>query len=197
MLGESSRHVVVLYYMSEWSIKEIAFFLNLSEKAVESRLRRGRNFLKKELANEFFATIRQHQLGAEFQERVIEHLIRRMGCIYIPVTDRFRTIEWFVRHFGIMISSNGNPMLPSGETLFFLESSTLSKRPRSGDEPPIIAFTVEDTAQLHRLLQAEGVHTGELRAAKGHHYFKVLDPDRNAFILCKKNISDLVTHFET
>lgn len=48
-LKEEFRLVVVLYYYSELSIKEIGQVLEIPAGTVKSRLKRGRDFLKKEL----------------------------------------------------------------------------------------------------------------------------------------------------
>ncbi|MCV4234565.1 RNA polymerase sigma factor [Virgibacillus sp. LDC1] len=52
-LEEKSKSVVVLHYLSEWSMKEIGQFLNMSVSAVESRIRRAREVLKQHLARDF------------------------------------------------------------------------------------------------------------------------------------------------
>lgn len=46
LLDESSRMVLVLFHMNDWSLQQIADFLNLGVKAVDSRLRRAREKLK-------------------------------------------------------------------------------------------------------------------------------------------------------
>lgn len=52
-LEEKSKSVVVLHYLSEWSMKEIGQFLNRSVSDVESRIRRAREVLKQHLARDF------------------------------------------------------------------------------------------------------------------------------------------------
>jgi RNA polymerase sigma-70 factor (ECF subfamily) len=53
-LPESLRIAVTLYYMEEFSVKETAAILDISEGAVQKRLARAREQMKKELHEEDF-----------------------------------------------------------------------------------------------------------------------------------------------
>ena len=48
-LPEQLRIVILLYYMEDFSIKEIAQILHISEGAVQKRLARARREMKEEL----------------------------------------------------------------------------------------------------------------------------------------------------
>lgn len=43
------RQVIYLYYFEEFSVKEVADILKISETAVQTRLQRARNKLKEQL----------------------------------------------------------------------------------------------------------------------------------------------------
>lgn len=52
-LSPKIREVMILYYYEEWSVKEIAEFLNVKENAILLRLKRGRDRLKMQLKEAF------------------------------------------------------------------------------------------------------------------------------------------------
>lgn len=184
LMGEANGLVVAMYYLSELSLKQIGCMLGISSKAVESRLRRGRNFLKQHLPSDFIPDNGRRtlpQMG--LQEQIMNRLIRGMKCLYIPVTNKTRSIEWFVRWFGISFTAVGNPILPSGETLYFLESKLLKDSPRSEGSPPIAAFSATHIKSLHSMLLKEGASPGELQDDNGSLYFTIRDPDNNLFLI--------------
>ena len=49
-LPEKVRTCVTLYYMEDFSVREIAGIMNITESAVKNRLARARAILKEELA---------------------------------------------------------------------------------------------------------------------------------------------------
>lgn len=52
MLGRNDRTVLYMYYYEGYTQPEIASLLGISERAVSSRIRRGRNKLRKILTDE-------------------------------------------------------------------------------------------------------------------------------------------------
>lgn len=51
-LSEKQRAVILMFYMEELSIKDIAYYLNIPEGTVKSRLNAGRKILKEELGGD-------------------------------------------------------------------------------------------------------------------------------------------------
>ncbi|GAB6927868.1 hypothetical protein JCM10914A_18510 [Paenibacillus sp. JCM 10914] len=71
-LSEVNRTIIILYYMDEYKIREISEFLGLSVDAVESRLRRSRRLLKKEMLCMVNEDLNQNKLNDEFKKRVFQ-----------------------------------------------------------------------------------------------------------------------------
>jgi RNA polymerase sigma-70 factor (ECF subfamily) len=94
-LEEKNRLIIILFYISGLSMKEISSFLDLSVQAVESRLRRSRKRLRQDLEDLMIDDLHSNKLGQEFVSQVKEKLLKRTGQFYIPVKDRLRTADWF------------------------------------------------------------------------------------------------------
>lgn len=71
-LSEANRIVTVLYYIDNYKVREIADFLNLSIEAVESRLRRSRTILKKEMLSTVNNNLSENKLQDEFKKKVFQ-----------------------------------------------------------------------------------------------------------------------------
>jgi RNA polymerase sigma factor (sigma-70 family) len=69
-LSEANRIVTILYYIDDYKIKEIGDFLGISADAVESRLRRSRTLLKKELLSVVNENLGKNKLNDEFKKRI-------------------------------------------------------------------------------------------------------------------------------
>ncbi|WP_027086493.1 sigma-70 family RNA polymerase sigma factor [Cohnella panacarvi] len=184
-LEHKSKSAIVLHYVSEWSMKEIGRFLNLSLSAVESRIRRARELLKRQLAEDFEPYFRAQRLDRTFEQKVMERLLRSMGHFYIPVLHRERTQDWFIRHFRLGISRHGNLLIASGHELYLLECQT--HRP---SEYPLMAFEVPDVNELWFTLQHGDVRTEPLVTDEwmGEH-FVFADPDENLYHAIEKKSS--------
>ncbi|AJY77634.1 RNA polymerase subunit sigma-24 [Paenibacillus beijingensis] len=176
-LEGKSKSAIVLYYLSDWSMKEIAHFLDLSLSAVESRIRRARETLKVYLADDFESFFRSQRLGRDFEQMVCEQLLKRMGHFYIPVINKKQTTEWFVRHFHLGISIHGNLLLESGHELYLLESET-----RSPKGMPVLTFSVEDADELWLQLTSGRVDSGPIETHELFgKQFVFYDPDGNKY----------------
>jgi RNA polymerase sigma factor (sigma-70 family) len=69
-LDEGSRTIVIMQ-MNGYRLEEIGTFLDLSDKAVDSRLRRAKQKLKKELVATMEQGIQRHKLGDAFVQKVV------------------------------------------------------------------------------------------------------------------------------
>jgi len=181
-LEEKSKTAIVLHYLSDWSLKEISQFLNLSVSAVESRIRRARETLKRFLADDFEVYFRPYRLGRDFEQRVSEQVLKRMGHFYIPVSDRKKATDWFVRHFHLNISTHGIPILESGQELYLLEGHSNSRT-----HLPVLTFSVSNLVDLWSQLNNCGVMTEPIET---HELFGKLfafyDPDQNKYYAVEK-----------
>ncbi|WP_226654337.1 sigma-70 family RNA polymerase sigma factor [Pseudalkalibacillus hwajinpoensis] len=73
-LKEEIRTSVVLHYMGGYSMNEIASMLACSTSAVESRIRRARAKLKKEMNEMVEKNLKEQNVGEEFERKVFKEL---------------------------------------------------------------------------------------------------------------------------
>lgn len=182
-LEEKSKSVVVLHYLSEWSMKEIGQFLNMSVSAVESRIRRAREVLKQHLAGDFEHYFLTHRLGRDFEQQISEHVLKRAGHFYIPVTDKGQATAWFILHFHLGTSRHGNPVLESGQELYLLECQR--HVPAS---MPVLTFEAASVGELEQRLQQQGIGMEPIR--EDALFGKLLvfyDPDGNKYHAIEPN----------
>lgn len=176
-LEEKSKTAIVLHYLSEWSIKEISQFLNLSVSAVESRIRRAKETLKRFLADDFESYFRPHRLSHDFEQRVCEQVLKRMGHFYIPVADKKQTTDWFICHFHLNINTHGNLLLESGHELYLLECHS-----HSPTNVPVLTFSVSNLSDLWSQLNKCGVITETIETNEIFgKLFAFYDPDENKY----------------
>lgn len=71
-LSEGNRIVTILYYIDDYKMKEIGEFLGISVEAVESRLRRSRTLLKKEMLSMVNENLNQNKLNDDFKKKVFQ-----------------------------------------------------------------------------------------------------------------------------
>ncbi|WP_314591838.1 sigma-70 family RNA polymerase sigma factor [Paenibacillus terrigena] len=71
-LSEVNRTVTILYYIDEYKIREISDLLALSVDAVESRLRRSRKLLKKEMLRIVSDNLNANKLNDAFKKKVFQ-----------------------------------------------------------------------------------------------------------------------------
>ncbi|WP_165998822.1 sigma-70 family RNA polymerase sigma factor [Bacillus sp. Cs-700] len=73
-LKEDERTSIVLYYMGGYSMAEIASMLACSTSAIESRIRRARAKMKKEMNEMVEKNLREQNVGEEFERKVFKEL---------------------------------------------------------------------------------------------------------------------------
>ncbi|MFE4711238.1 sigma-70 family RNA polymerase sigma factor [Paenibacillus sp. NPDC056722] len=71
-LSEANRTVTILYYIDGYKIREISDFLGVSVDAVESRLRRSRTSLKREMLSMVNDNLSENRLNEEFKKKVFQ-----------------------------------------------------------------------------------------------------------------------------
>ncbi|XEC97704.1 sigma-70 family RNA polymerase sigma factor [Paenibacillus tarimensis] len=187
-LDDMNRTIVLSYYISEMSMPEIANAMNLSISAVESRIRRNRKLLKEDYLAAWEMYFGNRQSTETLVAKVVERIVKQAGQYYIPVSDRTRSTDWFVGHFGLSLDHNGHLQLPSGHTLFLIEVNESVHSDRIDSQLPVLIFLVEDPVTLYEILREQGIQVekGEQTGIEGDSFF-FFDLDGNRFGIFSEN----------
>jgi len=178
-LDEINRTIVVLFHLSGLSVEEIGHVLNLSAGAVESRLRRVRKRMKQDLV-EFMSV--PFPNNEKIIAHVAEEIIKRAGHFYIPVSNKKRSSDWFVEHFGLQRFQDVNVILPSGQILYFLET----RQKPIHRNTPIMTFIVDDSSAICKKMDEKGIRTFRPDdQSDSPKLFYFYDPDHNVFGICE------------
>lgn len=160
-LDERNRIIMVLFHISGFSMESIGQFLNMSVSAVESRHRRTRKLLKRELMDVYFDELRNQYPNQTVVTKVTTSLIKQAGHFYIPVSEKKRSVEWFIKHFGLSVDLNGHPALPSGQTLYLLQIKTPYDILHTDSSLPVLSFDVDNIHEVYDKLKKNGVCVDE------------------------------------
>ncbi|MCR2803536.1 sigma-70 family RNA polymerase sigma factor [Paenibacillus soyae] len=179
-LDETSRTIMLSYYISEMKVNEIAGMLHMSVAAVESRMRRSRKLLKEKHLSDWAGYFRRREATDKLVGPVVERLVKQAGQYYIPVSNRDRSREWFIRVLGLTLDHNGHVMLPSGHCLFLIEVSEGVLRERGLSKLPVVVFLVEDEELFYREMEEQAVRT-ERESIAGTEQLFFFDPDGNKY----------------
>lgn len=182
-LKEKNRTVIVLHYLSGWTMKEIAQFLDVSLSAVDSRIRRSKEMLKRHLSDDFSQYFIPYKLDDDFERNVCEQVLKKMGHFYIPVKNKSSTREWFAHHFQLNINWNGNLLLESGEELYLLECRSYRTVTTYTSDIPRLTFSVLEIDAIWNRLRGRNVRVGQIEYSDmPGKYFSFYDPDGNKFL---------------
>ncbi|WP_158560517.1 RNA polymerase sigma factor [Paenibacillus contaminans] len=126
-LEEPYRIATLMYYISGFTSNEISRFLGVSKNTIESRIRRARTKMKRELIQIVETTLNEHKVGQEFEQEVI-HRVSEVACINLPVSNIEVSTKWYVDHLGSSIlrepqrfsDGNANSLIRLGKTGPFL-----------------------------------------------------------------------------
>lgn len=101
-LDEKYRIIITQYYLGGYTALEISKLFGLSLSSVESRLRRAKKMLKKELVELSEQVMNDQKLGSTFVAKVMEELedITGMTCIYVPVSDVDKAVQFYDLNLG-------------------------------------------------------------------------------------------------
>ncbi|MFB9324607.1 sigma-70 family RNA polymerase sigma factor [Paenibacillus aurantiacus] len=181
-LDDTSRAILLSYYVSEIKMPEIARLLNMSVAAVESRMRRSRKLLKESHLSEWADHFRRGEATDKLVGRVMERLVKQAGQYYIPVSNRDRSKAWFVHVLGLSLDRNGHVMLPSGHCLFLIEVSEAVLQERAVSRIPALVFMIEDADRFCRAMEEQGIQTfREALPGAGQTQILFFDPDGNRY----------------
>jgi RNA polymerase sigma-70 factor (ECF subfamily) len=98
-LDEKYRQVTVMYFISGFNSREISQFLGIYLSAMESRIRRSKELLKKELFEMVQETLETQKVDKDFEKKVIKR-ITGVACINIPVKNIQRSVDFYINHLG-------------------------------------------------------------------------------------------------
>lgn len=126
-----------------------------------------------------------------------ETLIDDVACIYVPVADVYRSIQWYAVNLGLVPSHHNavRPGMPfviltyptDGPAIMLIQAPDTTCHnfyDTDGYERPLLCFSVRDIDRLYRQMQANGVRLeGEQLEERGGcgTNFKFYDPDGNKF----------------
>lgn len=179
-LTDKERSVIILHYMSGFDTREIASFLNVSKNTVESRLRRTREKLKKELFDMTVDVIAANKLGEAFRQKVVSK-IARICFTYIPVTDVRRSAAWYEEVLGFKpdLVFDTHAILQPDLQLLRTDAPVVQNMV-DGKALPRTAYFSDDINGYHKYLNEQGVRTEEIieEGECGWH-FELYDPDGN------------------
>lgn len=170
-LDEKNRMTTVLYYMCDLSMKDIADFLGISVRAVESRLQRAKKQLRSSLAALEEAGTRKPVLDPSFEQRVMREIpkLLRIPCIFIEVRNADDAMAWYESVLGLDFNARDRK---DGVHIAFRETSHPSP-----SREPILAFATSSIAEACAALQSREVMTSPL--SPDGHSFTFEDPYGN------------------
>lgn len=192
-LQPTYREAAILHYISGITVPEMSRLLNVSVSAIESRVRRAKQQLKRDLQGVIEETLQAKQLGAAFRMRVTSLLLRQLNCYYIPVVDPYLSAQWYRDHFGlrsmqdVLPGANGASLsIGSGMELYLL-------KPEAGNvgfaKPfELLAFDVDELELLVHRLRDEGVNVGQVEREEHRLRCRFQDRDGHLFVLTQKNM---------
>lgn len=185
-LDENHRSIIILYYISGFSSRQISRYLDISINTVESRIRRAKQKMKKELSELVEETLVAKKLDETFSEKVKTYL-SAMNTIYIPVSDFWRSKEWYENILGLEWGGFSFK-LDSGPSLMLCETKDqqtpkLNFTTKDGYEMFVVTFQTRNNDQFlefYNHLKQQGVEVEEIedRGLCGKN-FRFYDPDRN------------------
>jgi len=173
-LDETNKIPLILFYISEWSMREIAGFLDISVRAVESRLQRTKKLLRAELAGFLEKEFASRKLSAAFEREVMQQIpgLNGIPCIYIRVRDEQVSQTWYETVLGIDFDRTPNA---GNVNIAFRSEDKFTPAPY-----PLFAFTTPDLRKACGALEQLGIRWAEDAVSAKRITFH--DPDGN--ILC-------------
>ncbi|QGQ98070.1 sigma-70 family RNA polymerase sigma factor [Paenibacillus psychroresistens] len=177
-LDELNRIPIILYYISEWSMREIAEFLGITLRAVESRLQRAKKNLRTEFASYLGDSISSYRLSADFKQEVMLQIPALIGipCVYISVNDEKKSENWYKHNLGL--DFDRTPNAGSLNIGFIVEQDVVPV------PYPLFAFSTPSLAKARLTLASLGIELQE--TTENSNSFTFQDPDGN--VLCMMQI---------
>ncbi|MBS4172796.1 sigma-70 family RNA polymerase sigma factor [Bacillus sp. FJAT-49736] len=199
-LDEPKRIVTILYFISGFTIKEVSEYLNISMSAVESRIRRAKEKLKKELFEFMETKLSNNTPGKRIHEETMWRIVPRIATIEIPVSNIQASIEWYHNVLGTKVvhQSDHDAMLhlQGGNrvgvpTLYLVQTNSKERLTFENTNTKIvhsvIDFFIPDLNRYHSFLKNLGVEVTDINYLPGMENqggFGFKDPDGNVLSAC-------------
>ncbi|MBB2480162.1 sigma-70 family RNA polymerase sigma factor [Bacillus sp. APMAM] len=200
-LDEPKRIVIILYFISGFTIKEISEYLNITVSAVESRIRRAKEKLKKELIH-FMETefSLNNTVGQTIHDETMWRIVPRIATIEIPVTNIKASIDWYQKVLGTKVAhetdydamlhlQGGNRI--GVPTLYLVQTESVRNlsflNTNTNIIHSVIDFYVPDLERYHTFLKEQGVEVSGINflpGMEGKGGFGFKDPDGNSLSVC-------------
>lgn len=203
-LDEPKRIVTILYFFSDFSTKEISDYLHVSISAVESRIRRSKEKLKKELLD-IMEEMEVTKVGQQIHDDVMWRIIPRIATIEIPVSVLKKSIDWYHKMLGTTVvhqtSNTAMLQLQGGNrvgvpTIYLVQTKDKQRlsflNTNTNIVHSVIDFFVSDLERFHTFLKDQGVEVTEINfisGMEGMGGFGFKDLDGNSLAAC--NITQL------
>jgi RNA polymerase sigma-70 factor (ECF subfamily) len=190
-LSEPYREAAVLHFISGLTAPHIGRILEVTVSAVESRLRRAKQQLKKQLVGFAQVAFEEYRLGEAFRARITAILLQRLNCYYLPVSDPYMSALWYRDHFGLRSARPAEPgctgvslSIGSGMEIYLLKSGG----GMSGLAKPheLLSFEVDDLELLTERLGSRGVRIETVERKSDRLLCRISDPDGHHFILTQR-----------
>ncbi len=188
-LDEKYREVTVMYFISGFNVREISKYLNISVSSAESRLRRSKDKLKKELSSLIEETLMQNRLDEEFERKVIERL-QGVVVVYIPAINLKESAVWYEKYLGYKITHMGDiwSLEKPGYLKIILSEIGCDTHPiqfsKPVDKSAVMMIGTPDIDDYHHFLKQKGVEVTNIldRGVCGRS-FQMQDPAGNQIIV--------------
>lgn len=127
----------------------------------------------------------------------MKSIAEKVSGIFIPVTDMERSVEWYVRVFGLeTVESSGmctGLAFPGEVTLVNLwkvgHPQPTQFDAEGGYKIPYYNFESFDIAYSHTSLKEKGVEVMPIVNAGGIRFFDFVDPDGNQISIVEENVN--------
>lgn len=193
-LDEKHRIVTLMYHIGGYPAREISLMLDLPISAVESRLRRAKQKLKKELfalVHEFLET---NRLEETFEKQVTSRL-KSLFHMQIPVRNVDEAIVWYTGNLGFELKEHYGKCaflaLPTGPLLMLWQTAdeTTANFTVDGNTMPVLLYATDDIHSMHDLLKNNNVQITHYQNDGFGWVLKFYDPNGNMWGVIQENRS--------
>ncbi|MFC5404325.1 sigma-70 family RNA polymerase sigma factor [Cohnella soli] len=207
-LKEPQRLASTLHYVGGFTIKETAEILDISIDAAESRIRRSKDSLKKELFVLMDGLMKNDGFEQNIEREVLRAIVPRIATIEIPVFDLRRAVEWYGDMLGAKLQGEWNDEWKSAMLHFQGGSGAIGvpsiylvktedkrrltfKNTRHGYIQSVIDLYTHDLKGYYRFLKERGVDVNEIdwEQEPNRQGFGFRDCDGNSFGVCNVELT--------
>jgi catechol 2,3-dioxygenase-like lactoylglutathione lyase family enzyme/predicted DNA-binding protein YlxM (UPF0122 family) len=207
-LNEPQRRASTLYYVGGLTIKETAEILDISIDAAESRIRRSKDLLKKELFILMDDLMKKDSFEHDIEREVMRAIVPRIATIELPVSDLHRAVEWYGEMLGAKLQGEWSDDLTAAmlhfqgglgaigvPSIYLVKTEDkrrlIFKNTRHGYIQSVIDLYTHDLKGCYRFLKEHGVDVNEIDWGREPHRqgFGFRDYDGNSFGICNVELT--------